>query len=82
MPDSKELLAPVQPILMFLFAEKHNCYFKVINYSQKEIKISLVWGCFSLKKLCLAWESELPLTYQLGVLYRVESYRLHVTVVR
>lgn len=46
MPDSEELLAPVQPILMFLFAEKHNCYFKIINYSQKEIKISLVWGCF------------------------------------
>lgn len=42
MPDSKELLAPVQPILMFLFAEKHNCYFKMIDYSQKEVKISLV----------------------------------------
>jgi hypothetical protein len=42
MQKNKELLAPVQPLLIFLFAAKNNCYFKIINYSQRKIKISLV----------------------------------------
>lgn len=42
MPNNKELLTPVKPILMFLCAAKHNCYFKIINYFQRKIKISLV----------------------------------------